>query len=253
MVSEPLLQIQGFILGFLGTIRLWRVPTCTPLVLLHSRAFILFSKEVNYTNLDIPGEFSEEILTSDILSRISSTSDYSIWKMDVINNHVNIIIALSIYIDRFHSIYLTDLENMKSLANEQRKFTFDTHYGTIVDYCLINSMSDSSLYVLFDRNLVVQVDIGLMCNYDEREYFNSSNEMMNEINRLLIQKEFQLDNHFHSSISFDEMIFGQGLKHVHPSTNEVTHKRKLRTPEQEQRKKAIVFEDDVIASGEECS
>ena len=253
MVSEHLLETKCFGFGFLGTIRLWLVPACVPLVLLHSRAFILFSQEVYCTDMRVPGNSREENLTSDILSRTSSMIDYSIWKMDVINSHLNIIIAFSIYIDRFHSIYLTDLENMKQLTNEQRKLTFDSHYGTIVDFCLIDSMSNSHLYVLFNRNIVVQVDVGLMCHYKHREWSASNDEIMNEINIHLTREEFNLHNYPCSSIQFDEMIFGQGLKNAHPIISEVTHKRKVQSPEKEQRKKAIVIDDDIIAPGEECS
>ena len=47
----------------------------------------------------------------------------------------NVYIAFSIYAHRFNSIYLTSLSNLKQLANEQRKLTFDSTYGTIIDYC----------------------------------------------------------------------------------------------------------------------
>ena len=195
----------------------------------------------------------DEIKTPEILFRTSSMIDYAIWKMDAINTNFDVIIAFSIYADRFRSIYLSTLDNIKQLANEQRKLTFDTHYGTIVDYSFACTTSSFDLYVLFDRNLVVRIDVGLVCKSKRRELLVSSEEMTNNINRILTGDEFLTFNDRSNLLVFDEMIFGQGLKNSTHTISQVSHKRKDRSVENEQRKRVITTDIDDGNPGEECS
>lgn len=76
----------------------------------------------------------------------SSSMNESIWKMDVSGNNL---VALSIYAHREHSIYLTNLAD-----NQTRKITFDSKYGTIIDYTF-----SSDLYVLFDSNRLIKLNL----------------------------------------------------------------------------------------------
>ena len=78
----------------------------------------------------------------------------------------DIFLAFSIYAYRSHSIYLTNLSNLKQLSNKQRKLTLDTSYGTIVDYCFANH--DWDLYILFNSNVLLKVDIMSILAYDQQ-------------------------------------------------------------------------------------
>jgi WD40 repeat protein len=231
-----------------GTIRLWRLPDCVPLVLLHSKAFSLLSKQIFYTQLFNPENFlfienyRTDAMPQESSLNSSSILDYSIWKMDVISYTSNIYIAFSIYAHRFHSIYLTSLKNIKQLANQQRKVTFDISYGTIVDYCLLNDYLENSnccLYILFNSNILIKVNIMsiLLCN--QTELFAESNETIQEINNILTRKEFQLTDFSNNDLTFNEMIYNKLSKNDNSCL-----KRKTEISEQQQRKKPASLQDE---------
>jgi hypothetical protein len=238
-------------LKILGTLRLWHLPNCIPLVLVHSKAFTLLSKEIFYTQLcdmDNLENYRIDSMPQESVLDSSSIIDYSIWKMDVACYNSNIYIAFSIYAHRFHSIYLTSLSNMKKLANEQRKLIFDISYGQILDYCfpskeyLFNDYLKTSncyLYILFDSNILLKVNINsiLLCN--QINLFEKSNERIQEINNILTQKEFHLIDYGNNSTTLKKSIFKKLFKN---SKN--IHKRKTERNEQEQRKKQASSQDD---------
>ncbi len=236
---------------FLGTLRLWHLPNCVPLFFLHSKAFILSSKQIFYTqlynakNITLLENYRTDSMPEEPVFNSSSTINYSIWKMDVASFGSigsNVYIAFSIYAYRSHSIYLTSLSNMKELANEQRKLTLDSSYGTIVDYCfsskdiLINDyIKDSKcyLYILFNSNTLLKVDIIsiLLCN--GTQLFVQSDETIQEINTILARKEFHSMDCINNNRVSDDMIYNQLFKN-HVSSY---HKRKMESIEQRQRKR----------------
>jgi hypothetical protein len=184
------------------------------------------------------------------MSQESSIINYSIWKMDVTCCNSNIYIAFSVYDHRYHSIYLTSLSNIKQLANEQRKLTLDISYGRIIDYCFAPkeylfedyiTNSNCYLYILFDSNILLKINIIsiLLCN--DKNLFGKSNEIIQEINTILTQKEFHLINYMNNCIDLDEIIFKN-------SNGNSYLKRKTEKIEQEQRKKQASSqnEDDII-------
>ncbi|CAF4575942.1 unnamed protein product [Rotaria sp. Silwood1] len=241
-----------------GTLRLWYLPDCTPLVLLHSKALTLSSKQLFYTQLYNPnGSISLEDYQNDTMPQESSldlcsTLDHSIWKMDVAScnpMNSNVYIAFSIYGHRLHSIYLTSLSNIKQLANEQRQLIFDSSYGTIIDYCfpsketLFNDYtiySKCNLYVLFDSNVLLNVNIISILTSNQTSLFAKSNQPIQEINDILASKEFHSMNY---NIKTDEIIF----KKLFKNSNHKTNKRKCEMVESPQEEKKQLLS----ASGDE--
>ncbi|CAF0908161.1 unnamed protein product [Rotaria sordida] len=229
-----------------GTLRLWHLPDCIPLVLLHSKALTLSSKQIFYTQLyDSNSSLSLEDYQQDTMSQessldLSSTLDYSIWKMDVASyNSINsnVYIAFSIYAHRLHSIYLTSLSNIKQLINEQRQLIFDISYGTIIDYCfpskdiLFNDYtiySKCNLYILFDSYVILNVNIISILLSDQTKLFVKPNQTIQEINNILASRDIHLMNY---NIKTDEIVFQQLFKN---SNNNSCHKRKLEIVEQQQ-------------------
>jgi len=218
--------------------------------------FILSSKEIFYTqlydsnNFDFLENYRIDSMPEESLIDSSSIINYSIWKMDVACCNSNIYIAFSIYSHRFHSIYLTSLSNIKQLANEQRKLTLDISYGTIIDYCfapkesLFDDYIENSscyLYILFDSNILLKVNIIsiLLCN--DKHLFSKSNETIQEINTILTQREFHLIDYNQNSIGLDEFIFKKLFQN---SNSNFSLKRKIENIEQEQRKKQSLSQDE---------
>lgn len=178
----------------------------------------------------------------------SSIQDYSIWKMDVACYESNIYLAFSIYAHRSHSIYLTTLENIKKLSNEQCKLTFDMSYGTIIDYCFpskdnVYDNYTPDLYILFDSNIILKVDIISVLLYNEKELFAETNETIQEINNILTQKEFCIIDSINNYTELDEYMFKQLLKNIKNSNENSSQKRKIERIEQNQRKKQASSQD----------
>jgi hypothetical protein len=227
-------------------------------VLLHSKALVLLSKQIFYTQLYQSYHFSSlEDYRTDAIPQESLSVNYSIWKMDVTSfGSINsdIYIAFSIYSHRFHSIYLTTLTNIKKLNNEQRKLIFDLSYGTIVDYCFPSkdvlrddyiSTSKCYLYILFDSNILLKIDIISILLCDETELFEQSDGNIQEINRILASREFHVTNL--NNITSDDIIFDESFQ----NSNDHSLKRKIEKTEQQQRKKPAPSPSDSVISSEE--
>ena len=160
--------------------------------------------------------------------------------------HSNIYIALSIYAHRLHSIYLTSLSNLRQLRNEQRKLIFDSSYGTITDYCfpleeiLFNDYTTHSkchLYVLFDRNILLQVDIIpiILCN--KTELCVKSDVNIQEINNILATREFNFIDYINNDVQSEVIMFKQLFKNCRYSENNSCFKRKNEEIQEQQSKK----------------
>ena len=241
----------------LGTLRLWRLPDCIPLVFLHSKAFTLLSKQIFYTqlfhaeNLELLKNYRDDAMPQEPFLDSSSIINYSIWKMDVASYDSHVYIAFSTHAHRCHSIYLTSLSNMKELNNKQRQLTLDTSYGSIIDYCfpskeLLLSDDICYLYILFDSNTLVKVDIISILNCNETELFAQSDETIQEINNLLASREFHLvdDGMTNNKIS-DDFIYKQLFKDPINSTENFYCKRKMERIEHQQRKKQASLQDEL--------
>jgi hypothetical protein len=221
-----------------GTLRLWLLPECEQLNLFHSEIFTSKSKDIFYRS-STNSENKESALD---LSPINS----SIWKMDSTSNTSDVLIALSIYGDRLHSIYLTTLSNLQKSSNEQRKLTFDSSYGTIMDYCF-PSNSDCYLYILFDSNILVKVNVMSILSCDKTEYFEENDQT---INRILGRQEFSLMN----NITSNDIIFKQLFKSRGDPGDSSYHKRKnVRIEQQEEKRKkkqvSTQFQEKVSIDG----
>ncbi|CAF0876719.1 unnamed protein product [Didymodactylos carnosus] len=215
-----------------GTLRLWCIPECSPLVVLHMKAFISSAKSVFYTGKEtvcsriINGDDKQivDYITAssgndmDLTVTVDSTSsiqDYSIWKVDVgsccTDNDKNhdifetnpTFIALSLYSQRHHCIYITTLSNIKTMNNEQKKLVIDHSYGSIVDYSFspksiliehyYSTKPKCLLYVLFDTNRLLQIDIIeiLTCSTNYK-FDTSTSSSIESVNQILSSNEFFL-------------------------------------------------------------
>jgi len=163
----------------------------------------------------------------------SSSINYSIWKMDITSSHStssDVFIALSIYAYRINSIYITTLLNLEKSTNEQRKLTFDSTYGTIIDYCFPSKEFSCDLYILFDSNLLLKVNILSILSCDKKEYFQENDQT---ISRVLSIKEFNLMNNMNSN----EIIFKQLFKTRGDPGDSSYYKRKNQRIEQQEEKR----------------
>lgn len=151
-----------------------------------------------------------------------SSIDYSIWKMATTASP-DVFIALSIYAHRNHSIYLTTLENFSS---EQRKLTFDSNYGSIIDYCFPSQGNASDLYILFDSNRLIRVNIPSILSCDKKEYMEKTDST---IDGILANKDFQLQA--------NEIIFKQLFKNRTGPGDSSYYKRKTERLEQQEEKR----------------
>ncbi|CAF3763007.1 unnamed protein product [Rotaria socialis] len=235
-----------------GTLRLWHLPDCMPLAFVHSRALTLQPKQVFFTGLcAFRNSASLAAYQKDVVPKCieisSSTVNDSIWKMDVACSNPlnsNVYIAFSTYAHQYHSIYLSSLSNMKRLNNEQRELTFDSSYGEIIDYCFPaqkTSLNDYTthekcfLYVLFNSNVLVQVDIPSILSYNQTALSVQTNDRIQEINYILANHEFNL---VHNKIKKDAFAFKELFENSTDSNNDCHLKRKSETvEEQENRKK----------------
>jgi len=146
-----------------GTLRLWQLPDCTELNVITTKSLIETAKEIFHES---ECSYSEPN---------SSSMNESIWKMDASNN----LIALSIYAYREHSIYVTNLSN----NNQTRKITFDSKYGTIIDY----TFSSFDLYLLFDSNRLFKLNLAdEKVLIEEIDLKINSSHIMNNIHTLEI-------------------------------------------------------------------
>ena len=202
MVSLTLSQTILQKISLSGTLRLWHLPDCIQLNEFQSKIFTSSSKEI----------FHGSSSTSE--NNESSSMSNSIWKMDISSKDA--FIALSIYAYRTHSIYLTTLKNLVESTNEQRKLTFDSTYGAIIDYCF----SNSDLYILFDSHTLIKVNVIAVFSSDKTEYFQ-------EIKTILANKELELMN---------EMIFKELFKTRGNPADSSYYKRKNQRIEQQEEK-----------------
>jgi hypothetical protein len=192
---ERILDFEDY---FVGTLRLWYLPDCVELNVFQAKTIISSSKEIFYGSV------------SNSKENESSSIDYSIWKMAV-TIFPDVFIALSIYAHRNQSIYVFKLENS---IHEQRKLTFDTNYGAIIDYCF----SSKELYILFDSNRLFHVNI------------QSCDSTITEIS---LSQELTVTNNNHSN----EIIFKQLFKSRGPPGDCSYYKRKNERIEQQEEKR----------------
>ncbi|CAF0977538.1 unnamed protein product [Rotaria sordida] len=217
-----------------GTLRLWHLPDCIQLNVFETKTFISSSKHLFY---GLPSTTSED----NELSLDSSQINYSIWKMDIAScrlinsNMTDVFIALSIYIYRTHSIYLTTLENLEKSTNKQYKLTFNSKYGTIIDYCFSSkefiSTLQCNLYILFDSNILLKINIIplLSSSYDKNEILENDTTISTIINT----NEFNFIN----NITSNEIIFKQLFKIRGKPGDSSYYKRKNERIEQQEEKR----------------
>ena len=210
----------------------------------------------NSENIALKETYRMDLMPQESLLDSPPIINYSIWKMDVashLSTNSNVYIAFSIYAYRSHSIYLTSLTNIKELANEQRKLTLDSGYGTIVDYCFppenilyddYQTNSKCYLYILFDSNMLIKVDIISILLRNNTELFVQSDETIQEINNILATKEFQLIDYMNSNRISDEIMFKQLFNNRSNFNDNVPQKRKTEKLDQQQRKKQASFQID---------
>ncbi|CAF0861196.1 unnamed protein product [Adineta ricciae] len=196
-----------------GTLRLWHLPDCIQLNVFDSQTLTSSAKQIFY------GQSS----SSDYQS--SSSINHSIWKMDVASAS-DVFLAFSIYADRAHSIYLTTLTNLEKTSNEQRKLTFNSTYGTIIDYCF----SSNDLYILFDSHNLLTVNIPSVLSCDKSEYVQDNDS---SISAILATKGFHLMNNINSL----EVIFKQLFKTRGDPGDSSYHKRKNQRLEEQEEKR----------------
>jgi len=228
MVRTSTFEKIIFFLFFSGTLRLWHLPDCVELNLFSTKTLISSSKQIFY---GLSSNFEEN---ESSLDDSSSSINYSIWKIDVTSSRStsspDIFIALSIYAYRSHSIYLTTLLNLENSTNEQRQLTFDSNYGTIIDYCFPSKEFPCDLYILFDNNTLLKVNIISIFSCDKKEFFEENNTI---INRILSTKEFNLMNNMNSN----EIIFKQLFKTRGDPGDSSYYKRKNQRIEQQEEKR----------------
>jgi hypothetical protein len=199
----------------LGTLRLWHLPDCIQLNEFQSKEFTSSAEEIFYGS------------SSNSEDNKSSSIDYSIWKLDISSSDLdNVFIALSIYSNRTNSIYLTTLSN---LEKSTKKLTFNSTSGTIMDY-YFHPNSKCDLYILFDNNTLLKVNINSILSCDKKEFFEENNQI---INTILSNNEFNLMN----NIISNEMIFKQLFKARGDPGDSSYYKRKNERIEQQKEKR----------------
>jgi hypothetical protein len=199
----------------LGTLRLWHLPDCIQLNEFQSKEFTSSAEEIFYGS------------SSNSEDNKSSSIDYSIWKLDISSSDLdNVFIALSIYSNRTNSIYLTTLSN---LEKSTKKLTFNSTSGTIMDY-YFHPNSKCDLFVLFDNNTLLKVNINSILSCDKKEFFEENNQI---INTILSNNEFNLMN----NIISNEMIFKQLFKARGDPGDSSYYKRKNQRIEQQKEKR----------------
>ena len=204
-------KTYALILYPVGTLRLWHLPDCIELNVFDSQALTSSAKQIFYGQSSSPSKYQD-----------SSSINHSIWKMNVTSTS-DVFLAFSIYADRAHSIYLTTLTNLEKANNEQRKLTFDSKYGTIIDYCF----SSNHLYILFDSHNLLTVDILSVLSCDKNEYVQDDDS---SIGTMLTTKGFHLMNNINS-------LFKQLFKTRGDPGDSSYHKRKSQRLEEQEEKR----------------
>lgn len=206
---------------FLGTLRLWKIPECIETNRLESKNLISSSKRIDFPSIEENGENSE-------LNLELSSIDTSIWKVDVLRKSTDVHIALSIHTSRNHSIYLTNLINVKTNSGPSFRLNFDSQFGNILDFAFSsnNESVDSNLYVLFDTNRLVFVNVETLTIVDE--------EFSKKIETILQEKEHQPVNNSMSKV----LMFNQLFKNRGQPGDSSYYKRKNERIEQEEAKRA---------------
>ena len=138
----------------------------------------------------------------------------------------DVFLAFSIYADRAHSIYLTTLASLEKASNEQRKLTFNSKYGTIIDYCF----SSNDLYILFDSHNLLTVNVLSVLSCDKSEYVQDDDS---SISAILATKGCHLMNNINSL----EVIFKQLFKTRGDPGDSSYHKRKNQRLEEQEEKR----------------
>lgn len=209
------------------------MPDCRQLNSFETKTFLSTFKNLSY------GSSSYDENNND-LSSDSSSINYSIWKMDLassrlMNSNTNqVFLALSIYAYRNQTLYLTTLSNLEnSTNNEQCRLTFDTKYGTIIDYCFppkeLITESKCDLYILFDSNILLKINLIQIFLYDK----NHINENDTTISTIINTKEFNCMN----NITTNEIIFKQLFKMRGSPGDSAYYKRKNERIEQQEEKR----------------
>ena len=198
MVGEEEEEEEEFsLMSLLGTLRLWEIPTCIELNRFDTKMLISSSQQVFYSSDNNPQ------LTLDL-----SSIDASIWKMALLSSQSDVFLALSIYASRAQSIYLTTLSNLKTNPLGQSfQLTFDSQNGTILDYCFPSILkNDCDLYILFDSNRLIRVNINSIFN--EKSIVSSSNDnSLEKINEILNEKEYHPMNNLLSNMVMFKQLF----------------------------------------------
>lgn len=198
----------------LGTVRLWHLPDCVEVNCFPMKTLLSSSREIFYDSV------------SDSIENESSPIDDSIWKLATTTSP-DVFIALSIYAHRNHSIYLTTLENF---SHNQRKLTFDSKYGSIIDYCFPSQNNASDLYILFDSNRLIRVNIPSILSCEKKEYLEKTDST---IDGILANQDFHLVN----AIQSNEIIFKQLFKNRTSPGDSSYYKRKTERLEQQEEKR----------------
>ncbi|CAF0832491.1 unnamed protein product [Adineta ricciae] len=220
-----------------GMFRLWNLPNCTPRAFIHGKALTLSPKETFYTQLydssDSMLKENYQIHESleDYELNGSSTLTYSIWKMDVVSSNPN------------------TLTNLINFTNTQRKLTFDSSYGTINDYRFPpNKISSNNhagdtkfyLYILFSTNTLLKVDISSLLTCDNAELFATTDNHMQEINRILAGNIFHAVNNTSQKLLVDREAFDSHVNCADASCL----KRKIDSDEERQKKKLTSYQHE---------
>lgn len=169
--------------------------------------------------------------------------------MDATCYYSNIYVAFSVFGYHYHSIYLTSVENMKQLKNEQCKLTIDMSYGIIVDYCFSSQFHDNSscyLFILFGSNVILRIDVisVLLCN--NTQLFSETSENIHGINDILSQKEFHIIDIMNSFLGLDDMMFTQLFKNTKYSNENISSQKRKpdKSEQQNQRKKQAASSEE---------
>ncbi|CAF3679410.1 unnamed protein product [Rotaria socialis] len=222
-----------------GTLRLWHLPDCRELNFFETKTFLSSFKSLSYGSSPSGFENNNNEVPLD-----SSSINYSVWNMDLVSPNLiksdmkNVFIAISIYAYRNHTIYLTKLSNLEKTTNEQCKLTFNSKYGTIIDYCFstkeLISNSQCNLFILFDSNILLKLNLISIFSYDKNEI----DENDSVISTIINTKEFN----FMNNITSNEIIFKQLFKMRGDPGDSAYYKRKnerIGQQEEKRRKKQV--------------
>ncbi|CAF3317812.1 unnamed protein product, partial [Rotaria sp. Silwood2] len=98
--------------------------------------------------------------------------------------------------------------------------------------------SKCNLYVVFDSNVLVNVNILSILSSNQTKLYVKPNQKIQEINNILASKEFHLMNYMNYNMKTDEVIFQKLFKNSNNNNNNNSHyKRKIEIVEQQQKSK----------------